>query len=151
MCNLNFNCIITDDGFQGRERHWKDYSAIMTFGSPSLGRLHSVIGQNNPERDPDQIWIARGMESSISKLDYNGPLFKDLFNFSVALSHRSTFFDSYFEVQESQEELSLSQIKENYNKQKKDNTFCWMVSQCAGNVGEVMAIANYYTKQNYFP
>ena len=45
----------------------------MVSGTPGLQRLSMVVKQNVKEkRDPMQIWIARGKESSISGLNFGG-------------------------------------------------------------------------------
>ena len=72
LCDLNFDCIfINDDTYT--VRNWSNYTAIMVSGTPGLQRLSMVVKQYVTEkRDPRQIWIARGKESSISGLNFGG-------------------------------------------------------------------------------
>ena len=85
------------------------------------------------KRDPRQIWIARGKESSISIWNFLGlkRSINSFFNYTAAVSANSTFRDSYFEVVEKKEQnKTMSHIEKEYDALKKDKEFCWMVSNC---------------------
>ena len=131
MCNLTFDCIFSEDGYH-TTYHWTKYSAILVFGNHALQRIETLIGNSSYKRNPEQIWIARGMESSISGLNFNGMnLFGNLFNLTAALSPKSTFQDSYFTIVGKKElNKTMSHIEKEYDELKKDKDFCWMVSQC---------------------
>ena len=130
FCGTNFDCFVTQDGFAGKH-HWANYSAIMTFGGPAYSRAEKLVG-GKTKRDPKQIWIARGMESSINGFDFTkNDAFQSWFNFTAALSPKATFRDSYFGVIEKKNPIEeMSQIEKKYDWFKKDKDFCWMVSAC---------------------
>ena len=131
LCKLNYDCIFTQDKFSTID-HWTNYSAIMIFGNPGISRLQGMVGEHGSKRDPKQVWIARGMESSASRLDFAGNWgFQNLFNYTAGLSRKATFQDSYFRIVEKKEnKMTTADIKKEYNSFQKDKDFCWMVSQC---------------------
>ena len=130
FCNLPYDCIVTHDGFPNRD-HWTNFSAIMLFGKPAFGRMQNIVPGNNTSRDPNQIWVARGMEATIAGSDFIGARrLENWFNFTAALSPKATFRDSYVGVIRRKKREKLSKIEKEYDSYKKDKDFCWMVSNC---------------------
>ena len=130
ICNLDFDCFLTRDGYKNVS-NYLIYDAILVSGKPGLARFRKQLGTDRPTRDPKQIWIAQGKESTKSGLDFNlqSP-FANLFNWTIELSPKATFPDAYFYIQERKKELEMSKIIERYRELKKDKSFCWIVSQC---------------------
>ena len=129
-CQLDFDCTITEDG-TGNIDHYKTYSGILVSGRLGLQRFHSLVGYDYPKREPRQVWIAKGLESSRSQLDFTSSSpFRNLFNWSISLSSKATIKDSYALFPEREQKKPMAEIIEKIKSLKKDKSFCWIVSQC---------------------
>ena len=138
ICGLKFDCIFIQDGSsEAQNRNSSDFSAIRAYGSPGYNRFRQVWAKNHDrfdtKRDASQIWIAMGLESAISTLDFRTrfePL-NGLFNWTSSLSFKSTIPLRLVEKVELKQEMGFKDMIKEYDELNKRYSFCWMVIQCS--------------------